>query len=138
MYKHASYIIVALEKLMGRDSGNWVIWRRIIWTSVRIWARSMKLLGIKPFDAFIASEFHGNASGLRHRSVYVDVDVAVDSFSCKVELFIGLDEEVSHKLQLDLDLIACHSGKYNISHIQQITKFIRTPTNEMHQQPPVS
>ena len=66
----------------------------------------MKLLGIKPFDAFIASEFHGNASGLRHRSVYVDVDVAVDSFSCKVELFISLDEEVSHKLQLDLDLIA--------------------------------
>lgn len=60
----------------------------------------MKFSSVEPFHTFIASKFHGDASGLRHRCMDVDINVAIDSLTSEVKLLVSLNEEVSHVLQL--------------------------------------
>jgi hypothetical protein len=57
----------------------------------------MQLLGLQPLDALISCEFESESGGADDESANIDEDVAVDGFSCEVEVLVGLDIEGGHR-----------------------------------------
>ena len=64
---------------------------------VGIMARPVQFLCLEPLDTLVASELHVDSGGLGEGGVDIDIDVAIDSFTCKVELLVSLDVKVGHK-----------------------------------------
>lgn len=71
---------------------RWWIARPSMW--VRLWPT--KLLGIHPLHAFVPCELERNPLSSSDDRPYVNEDAAVDCFSCEVNIFISLNEEVGH------------------------------------------
>lgn len=88
-----------MNELIWRDSCDRVKlgWWWGLTRTMRSRSRSVEFLSFEPLHTFVSCKLEGEPCGSDNECSDVDKDVAVDSLSSKVEVFVGLDIESRHR-----------------------------------------